>query len=135
MSKDAILTLEDVVGFVPCGHVVTVPVDGVGASQVTVLSDALLTVADLFIEQTRHNVLRVDVRLSSNNIVLDRAPIIKGLGTNGRQNTGSTARRLRSIAPLTSRNLICLLGFPFKLLIQPYLFFIRHPRIGALDIG
>ena len=71
MGENSILALEHVVRIVPSLHVVLVHVNRVGTGQVSMLGDAKFTVAGLFVEQTWHNVLRVDVRLSSDNIVLN----------------------------------------------------------------
>lgn len=71
VCEDAVLSLERVVVLVPGLAVVGVVVETGRASQVTVLRDAQLTVADSLVEQAGYNILRVDVGLASDHIVVD----------------------------------------------------------------
>ena len=57
MREDAVLPLEHVIVLVPGFAVVRVAIDGVRTGQITNLSDAQLPIADLLIEQSRHDAL------------------------------------------------------------------------------
>ena len=70
MREDAILALEHVVVLVEGVPVLHVVVGPVRSGQVAVLSDAKLSVANLFISQPGHNDLRVPVSVTSDDVVV-----------------------------------------------------------------
>lgn len=136
MGKYAVLPLENVVRLVPGLHVVLVLILRVWTGQIPMLSDAQPPIVNLLVREAWHDVLRVDVRLSIDDVVLHRAPVIQSLGANSREHGSPTARRHGLVASLARS--YCLHSLPSLTLldlVQSDLLVVRHPWVCVLDVG